>query len=189
MKYFKKLEGEHIYLSPYNVEDTPQFTKWLNDFGITDYIGKSGEMVTLEWEKEYLESHNNKPKEQYNFEIIQKEKSKPIGSCGLEKIDRIHRKAVLGIFIGDKEEHNKGYGTEIVNLLLDYGFNYLNLHSIKLDVLAFNKRAIKCYEKCGFKECGRQREAYYLNGKYYDIMSMDILKKEYEGNYIKNKNI
>lgn len=54
MKYFKKLVGERIYLSPRNSEDVEQFTEWLNDFNTTDYIGRSGASVTLDMEKEYL---------------------------------------------------------------------------------------------------------------------------------------
>ena len=56
MKYFKKLVGERIYLSPRNSEDVEQFTEWLNDFNTTDYIGRSGASVTLDTEKEYLSS-------------------------------------------------------------------------------------------------------------------------------------
>ena len=52
MKYFKKLVGERIYLSPRNSEDVEQFTEWLNDFNTTDYIGRSGASVTLDMEKE-----------------------------------------------------------------------------------------------------------------------------------------
>ncbi len=74
-------------------------------------------------------------------------------------------------------------------MLLDYGFNYLNLHEIQLDVMSFNERAIRCYEKAGFKQYGRRRESEYVNGKYYDRISMDILKSEFKENYIKNKNI
>ena len=103
--------------------------------------------------------------------------------------NEINRTAILGIFIGEKKEQNKGLGAETIKLLLDYGFNYLNLHEISLEVYEFNKRAIKCYEKVGFKECGRKRESKYLNGKYYDIITMDILKSEFKGNYIKNKNV
>ena len=84
---------------------------------------------------------------------------------------------------------NKGYGAEVLNLLLDYGFNYLNMNNIMLNVKSFNERAIACYKKVGFKEYGRRREAYFLNGKYYDHVFMDILAREFEGNYIKNKNV
>ena len=58
-----------------------------------------------------------------------------------------------------------------------------------LTVKSFNERAIKCYEKVGFKEFGRRRESYFLNGKYYNDVYMDILSKEFIGNYIKNKNM
>ena len=187
MKYFKKIVGDRLYLSPTSAEDVELFTQWLNDFQTTDYIGRSGYITTTLNEQEYLE--NRSKKDMASFCIVTLEEDKLIGTISLEHIDLINRDAILGIFIGDGNYRNQGYGTEAIKLILDYGFNYLNLHSIKLDVMDFNQRAQKCYQKCGFKECGRQREAYYLNGKYYDIMSMDILKKEYEGNYIKNKNI
>lgn len=58
-----------------------------------------------------------------------------------------------------------------------------------LTVMSFNERAIKCYKKVGFKEFGRRRQCYFLNGKYYDRIYMDILANEFEGNYIRNKNI
>ena len=186
MKYFKKLLGEKIYLSPRSTEDVEKFTEWLNDFETTDYIGRSGALVTIESEKEYLEKHT---KDEATFGIIELKTDKLLGSIGLENIDYISRKATLGIFIGKKEKRNKGYGTEAIKLILDYGFNYLNLNNIKLDVLSFNERAITCYKKCGFKEYGRRRKSEFVNGKYYDKISMDILKEEFTQSYIKNKNI
>ena len=93
------------------------------------------------------------------------------------------------IFIGDKDYRSKGYGTEAIRLVLEYGFKYLNLKNINLDVFAFNERAIKCYEKCGFKEYGRRRKCKFVNGVYYDVISMDILDEESEGDFIRNKNV
>lgn len=186
MKYFKKLIGERIYLSPRNNEDIEKFTEWLNDFGTTDYIGRSAYITTLEGEKRYFEESSNK---NYNFFIVTLNEDKLIGTVGLENYDSINRTAVLGIFIGDKDYRSKGYGTEAIQLILDYGFNYLNLNNIKLDLMSFNERALKCYKKCGFKEYGRRRKCKYINGKYYDSIEMDILSSEFEGNYIKNKNI
>lgn len=108
---------------------------------------------------------------------------------GLENINNINRSAVLGIFIGDKDYRSKGYGTEAIRLLLDFGFNYMNLHSIKLNLLSANERAFKCYSKCGFKEAGRIRDNVFVNGKYYDTIAMDILESEFKDNFIRNKNI
>ena len=186
MKYFKKLVGDRIYLSPRNTEDLEKFTEWMNDFQITDYTGRSGMLVTLDSEKKYLEE-NSSP--QATFVIVTLDKNEMIGTVGLERINNIHRTATLGIFIGNKEYWNNSYGTEAIRLILDYGFNYMNLHSVKLELMSFNERALKCYKKCGFKEAGRIRESRYINGKYYDTIFMDILKSEFKEDYIRNKNI
>jgi len=72
---------------------------------------------------------------------------------------------------------------------LEYGFKYLNLKNIKLDVMEFNERALKCYKKCGFKEYGRRRQSKFVDGKYYDSIEMDILNEEFNESVIRNKNI
>ena len=56
MRYYKKLLGENIYLSPMSEDDAEIFTKWMNDFGVTDYIGRSDAILTLSSEKEWLTS-------------------------------------------------------------------------------------------------------------------------------------
>ena len=185
MKYYKKLLGEKIYLSPMTTEDAEKFTEWLNNFQTTDYIGRSGAIITLEGEKQFLEEHI---KEEAAFGIIELETDKIVGTISLEKIDHLNGTGTLGIFIGDTQARNKGYGTEAIRLILDYGFNYLNLNNICLDVLEVNKRALACYKKCGFKEYGRRRKCKFINGKYYDSIEMDILAEEFNESYIKNKN-
>ena len=190
MKYFKKLIGERTYLSPKSTSDeaVQKFTEWMNDFQITDYTARSGQIITLSKEIEWLEN-SAKNTENKSFDIIDIKDDKLIGTIGLEHFDWIARSAVLGIFIGDKDFRNNGYGTEAINLLIEYGFKYLNLHSIKLSLLSVNERAHKCYLKCGFKDTGYSREQIYINGRYYDKLYMDILENEFEGDYIKNKNI
>ena len=189
MKYFKKIVGDTIYLSPRNSEDVEIFTKWLNDFHVTDGLGRSGLLVTLNGEKEYLEKIHDDDMTRYYFVIVTLEKDEMIGTISLENMNYTNRSAELGIFIGDETYRGKGIGKEAIHLILDYGFNYLNLNSIHLTVLSFNERAIACYKKCGFKEAGKLREDYYLNGKYYDKILMDILKSEFNETYIRNKYI
>ena len=128
--YYKKLIGKNIYLAPKNIEDAEKYAEWLNDFRTTDYLGKSGKIMTLEKEKEYLTKAMD---DEATFNIVTLAEDKLIGTVGLESIDHLNRRGTLGIFIGDVEEREKGYGTEAINLILDYGFNYLNLNNIKLD--------------------------------------------------------
>ena len=187
MKYYKKLVGERVYLSPVSAEDAYTFIKWMNDFEVTDYIGRSANLLTLPqeltWITEVTQGKN------YLFSIVKNEDDKLIGNIELQKVNHTDRRATLGILIGEAQERSKGYGTEAINLLLDFAFNYLNINSVNLTVLAVNDRARRCYEKVGFKEFGRQRESRFVNGKYYDTIHMDILKSEFMNSFIKNKNV
>ena len=175
MKYFKKLVGENIYLSPMNPEDAEIYTKWLNDLNTTDGLGGSSRMISLQGEKDWLSQNA----EQYQFAIVSLDSDQLLGNCGIQSIDHIHRTAEVGIFIGEEEHRNKGYGSEVLNLLIDYSFLYLNLNNLMLRVFSFNERAIACYKKVGFKEIGRRRQSYYLKGSYYDEVYMDIIKDEW----------
>ena len=189
MKYFKKLVGDRIYLSPRNNEDVEKFVKWLNDFQVTDYTGRTSNVVTLEGEKEYLAT--TKDNATY-FVIVTLDNDEMIGTVSLENIDYKNQHATLGIFIGEEDYRNNGYGTEAICLILDYGFNYLNLNSIQLTVFECNERAKACYTKCGFKPAGVRRKSIFLNGKFYDTIYMDILREEFYNlgkEYIRNKNV
>lgn len=162
MKYFKKIEGEKVYLSPMNLEDIEKYVKWMNDFSTTDGLGSSSKVTTFESERSWL--INNMDKKEQQFAIVLKETDKLIGNCGFVDINHLHQRGEVGLFIGEEENRSKGYGTEALSLLVEYGFNYLNLKNIMLKVFSFNKRAIKSYEKIGFKVFGKRTEDYYLNG-------------------------
>ena len=183
MRYFKKIIGEKCYLSPINLEDAEQYTEWINDIEIAANLTLAEKIIGVDKEKEILENmikNNN-----VIFAIIDLKLDKLIGNCGLHDIDHVDRKAEFGIFIGDKSFWNKGYGTEATKLILDFGFNVLNLNSIMLRVFEYNARAMKCYEKAGFKEIGRRRQARIFAGQKFDEIFMDILAEEYESFYIR----
>lgn len=177
MKYFEKIKGKRIYLSPVSLEDAEIYTKWLNDTNISDGLGSTHKVVSLEGEKEWLS--NVLKKGDYTFAIIKRDENTLLGNASIMDVNPVCRIGTLGIFIGEQKERNKGYGAEALKLLLDYGFNILNLNNINLAVFSFNKNAIACYKKIGFKEYGVRHECYFLNGKYYDEILMEILRKDY----------
>ena len=171
MKYFQKMTGEKCYLSPMNMEDTEQFTRWLNDQEVVQYLDIAHINVSLPAEEKAMQRLIN----EHTYSIIDKKTDSLIGNCGLSDINHLNRTATVGIFIGNKDYWGKGYGTEALQLLLDYGFNTLNLRNIMLCVYSFNERARACYEKIGFKKIGVRRKALFRNGKEHDIIFMDIL--------------
>lgn len=105
-----------------------------------------------------------------------------IGNVGFVAINYIHRTGEAGIFIGNKEYWSKGYGYEALSLLIDYAYKVLNLNSIMLRVYSYNKRAIGCYEKVGFKKIGEIREAHIYNLKIHNVILMDLLPEDFYKN-------
>lgn len=115
-----------------------------------------------------------------NFAIFALPEIKLIGLSGIFRVNSRNQTGVLGISIFDKDYWGKGYGTEAVKLTVDYAFRFLNLHSIQLTTSGFNERAIRAYQKAGFKAIGRWQEAQQVAGKRYDEVFMDCLVSEFE---------
>lgn len=86
------------------------------------------------------------------LDIKIKETSKLIGTIAFRNIDWDKRVADAAIFIGDKKEWNKGYGTEAMKIMLEIGFKELGLEKILLQVRPSNLRARHVFQKLGFKE-------------------------------------
>lgn len=111
--------------------------------------------------------------------IIVLDNGEEIGSVYLRNIDKLNSKAELGIFIGEKTSIGKGYGTQAVALLCDYGFNELGLHKIFLRVVESNQTAISAYRKNGFEIEGVAKDDVWdtVNKKFINVVFMSKLKK------------
>jgi RimJ/RimL family protein N-acetyltransferase len=114
------------------------------------------------------------------FTICDKKTGSAIGQTAFFRIDWIGRMATFYIGIVNKENRGKGYGTEIVKLMLKYAFDTLNLHRVQLHVATINTAGIKAYKRNGFIVEGLMREAMYGNGEYQNFHLMAILKKDYQ---------
>lgn len=110
--------------------------------------------------------------------IIVLDNGEEIGSVYLRNIDKLNSKAELGIFIGEKIAIGKGYGTQAVALLCDYGFNELGLHKIFLRVVESNQTAISAYRKNGFEIEGVAKDDVWdtVNKKFINVVFMSKLK-------------
>ncbi|KAF5392832.1 hypothetical protein D9757_000990 [Collybiopsis confluens] len=73
----------------------------------------------------------------------------------------------------------RGYGTEVVKFMVDYGFRELGLHRVTLNVFGSNTRAIGLYQKIGFVQEGVQRKANWIGGKWEDVIWMGILEEDW----------
>ena len=180
-KYYEKVSGERCYLSPLRIDDAPTYVGWLSDPEIAINLLMAQKILTVPAERDVLEglSRSN----EVLAIIAREDEDTLIGNCGLHKVNHYDRHAECGIFIGDKRYWNRGYGTEALTLLIDFAFSVLNLRNVLLEVFDYNQRAMKCYEKVGFKEIGRRRKARTIGGSTYDVLYMDIIAEEFEHPY------
>jgi len=102
-----------------------------------------------------------------------------IGEIRLDRIDTRDRRASMAIGIFDVTCLGRGLGSQAIMLLLEYAFGPMLLHRIAIRVLAYNRRAIRAYEKCGFVVEGRERESALVDGTWHDDVMMGLLAHEF----------
>ena len=176
MKYYKKIVGKRIYLSPVCADDADIYIRWMNETVARNF----GQYPLVVSSKNDLKWLYEPPSDMQRYAMVLFDGDVMIGSISIHNIDHLNRNAFIGIFIGEEEHRNKGYGAEAIQLILAYGFKTLNLHNVMLSVHEDNFEGIACYKKVGFREVGRRREWLFKNGKYIDIIYMDMLECEFK---------
>lgn len=173
--------GKRIRLRGIEKTDLQKFYEWINDPEVNEGLAVYLPMSTMD-EERWLErvSQREQAEKPMAIEMRDRKGWRLIGNCGFFDIEWMHRAAEFGIMIGDKSMWNKGYGTEAVNLILQHGFETLNLNRIYLRVYSMNPRAKRSYEKAGFVLEGTMRAAVYKCGKYADIHIMSVLRSEWD---------
>jgi len=178
------LKGKKIGLRAIEREDIFSIAKWLNDEIVTYFMFYGQRPTNQDQINEEMQKQINS-QDNVIFLIISLKTKKPIGFTGLYGIHLTSRKAEFRILIGEKSFWNKGYGTEVTELVTYYGFDRLNLNKIWLGYEKENKAAGKCYEKAGYSTEGISREDIYRNSRYYDGVRMAILRKDYYEKFYK----
>jgi len=168
------LRGERVLLRPLGSTDLRRCVKWFSDPQIIRFLGRNSP-VTLAEEERWFRDYERRTDEQiFAIEVG----GAHIGNLGLHKVDRAHRKTEVGIVIGEPTLWSKGYGTEAMHVALRYAFDVLGLNKVSLDVLEYNTRAIRTYERLGFQPEGIHREDAYKDGRFVNVLRMSILARE-----------
>ncbi len=173
--------GAKTRLRPIERDDLPRFVLWFADPEVRDGLALYLPM-SLAQEEQWFEDMLKRERDTQPLAI---EAQTPegwlhIGSAGFHEIDWHHRHAEFGIAVGEKRFWSQGYGTDATQTLVGFGFGELNLERIFLRVFADNARAVRCYEKVGFKHEGRLRRDRFHNGQYGDTLIMGILREEWQ---------
>jgi RimJ/RimL family protein N-acetyltransferase len=165
-----------VRLRSVEMEDAERYFPWINDPDVTEHL-QLRYPISRASQRAWTESASTSYElARFAVEVI--EDGAHIGTVDLRPSRPESRCAELGIMIGDKTRWGGGYGTDTMRTVCRFGFEEMNLHRIELDVYEENERAVKVYERVGFKHSGRRREAVYQRGHYQDVILMDLLEGE-----------
>lgn len=171
-----------IKLEKFKTCDVPTLISWIpNKEFLLQWAGPA---YTFPLTEEQLQTEINmmssEPSKSLMFTARIADTNEIVGHIQLLGIDLVNMSACIGrVLVGDKNHRNKGIGMEMINGILDIAFQTLKLHRVYLGVFDFNKSAIACYEKAGFKIEGTARDFRKINDEYWSLINMSILEEEY----------
>lgn len=165
-----ELENSKVILRPIDENDTDNIVTWRNRESVKCHFIYQ-KPFTIEGHTAWLQNMV-KTGNVAQFIIYSQALEKDVGSVFLRDIDPDNRKAEYGIFIGEDDARGHGIGTAAAKLIIKYGFDELGLHKIFLRVFADNIRAIKSYEKAGFRQEAYLKDEVYISGTFHDIVLM-----------------
>ncbi len=177
MDLVKFSEGKKIFLRPFEPNDTKLVYFGKNNALVREALYLYSPMTIDQVDKELQTWINNR--ETVLFTICQQSDNQPVGQTAFVRIDQISRAAIFYIAIYNTNFWSKGYATEATQLMIEYGFEILNLNRIQLHVSCENVHAIKTYKKVGFLIEGTLRQAMYHHDKYSDFYVMAILREDF----------
>ena len=172
------IDGALVALGPLRRDLIPTYHRWHNDVTTTRTFALPQPTTLEQEEASYVELTSTR--HMAFFTVYERVALQPVGTSYLTDIDHRNGCAEFGVLIGQANYRGKGYGTEAAQLVLDYAFTAIGLHSVMLTVYEFNHAGRRAYKKAGFRECGRRRQSHRMGSRYWDEIYMDCLATEFE---------
>ena len=171
--------GRRVVLRRHRADNLGSFLRWYSDPQIAHLTRYQQAPLSTEEVRRFFYSRVM-GSDFLAMAIHIRETERLIGTCAFSQLDGDNGSALFHITIGEPDAWGQGYGTEAAELMLAHAFTRLALHRVALTVFAFNERAIRSYEKCGFIVEGRAREAIFRDGRFWDEIHMSVLASEWQ---------
>ena len=170
--------GKNVDYVPINSEHVKIYQKWVNDPDVRKYLIQHFPK-TLEEIKKWFDPKPEGLRNEIIFEIWHKEGKKPIGIMGLVDINWIYRFGFIIIYIGEIDYWGQNIATESLKLLIEYGFNEVNLNKIMGWINVENKASLRAAEKAGLSVEAHTKQMALFDGKYMDVKLYSIFNEEW----------
>ena len=175
---FPVLETDRLVLRQLSVRDKNDMFEYAHKPEITEYLlwyEHESVAFTAKYLK-YLQSQYRRG-EYFDWALVNKAQNKMIGTCGFVSFDTSNNSAEIGYVISDAY-WGRGYATEAVRRVIEYGFEELGLNRIVARHIVGNDRSGRVMQKCGMQFEGIQRRAMYIKEKYRDIAQYAVLRTD-----------
>ena len=175
------LDGQLVRLSAWEpATDAEAYASWHRD---PAYLRLSSDQVAkpmgVEEAEAQLRAWSTAWPESVNFAVRTHDDDRLVGIARIYDLIVPHQTGMLGLSIAP-DEWGRGFGTDALALIIAFGFHELGLHRVWFDVFAYNERALRMYERYGFREEGRLREHLYRDGQRWDVVFMGMLREEFD---------
>lgn len=172
------LHGRRIVLRKLEASDLDRTWEWINSPEIALAMGVHIPVSRTAQQRWFADADARRDK--VIFAVCLAEDGRHVGNVELDSIDLRHRNARLSVFLADPSIRRAGLGTEAVSLVLEYAFEFLNLHRVHLKLDASREdELVPFYGRFGFVREGVMREHEFRGGAYIDKVSMGLLRREW----------
>lgn len=180
MRLSDLLAGRAIRLTAFEPRDVATMAGWYQDAEFMRlFDAEAAYPKTAQQVGDYITAQHRSGTA-YVFAVRPVGSDEMIGYVELDGIVWAQRVGWVSIAIADPARRGQGLGTEAMTLLLQYAFDELNLRRVQLTVFGYNERAIRFYEKIGFRREGVFREFLERDGQVYDMLLYGLLRREWE---------
>ena len=171
------LTGERTVLRPFTEADTEDMAEIIDDPEVRRFTGAPAKEPTHEQLRSWYGSRSAQS-DRLDLAVTDRGTGELVGEVVLYEWDPAARSCTFRTLVGPRGR-DRGFGTEATRLIVGYGFERLGLHRISLEAYAYNARALRVYEKVGFRVEGIRREVEFRDGEWVDEVLMAVLDHEW----------
>lgn len=173
------VESDRLYLRLLEPSDAEgNYLKWMADPEVTKYLESRFQTHTVETLRTFI-AQMTQGENNVFCAVVLKHHDRHIGNVKLGPIDWVHKRADVGLLIGEKDCWGQGFGAEAYKLMAQHAFLTLNLHKVSAGCYAENEGSAKALERAGFRQEGRRRQHSFVEGHYTDLLLFGILNEEF----------
>jgi len=175
----KFVESSRLYFRALQPSDAEgNYLQWMNDSEVTRYLESRYRPESIESLKEFIVKASSS-RDNVFCAIVTKHDHRHIGNIKLGPIDWIHRRAEVGLLIGEKDCWGKGYGTEAYRMMCEHAFLTLNLHKVTAGAYVANEGSSKALVRAGFTHEGLRKSHCFFDGDYIDLAIFGFLREDF----------